>query len=115
MMTTAIMAFQPGTAGAVPMPDTSANGQWWFVAWQIAKVWGTGAQGQGITVAVLDSGINPTAAGLSRVLGPGIDIASGGGDGRTDLDPEGDGHGTRMAAYIAGQSGEIGVAPRARI
>jgi subtilisin family serine protease len=109
------VALPASRAGAAPLPDTGADGEWWFVAWDVPKIWNLGAQGQGITVAVLDSGVNPAVAGLGSVLGPGIDIATGSGDGRTDRDPDQSGHGTRMTAFIGGQSGEVGVAPRARI
>jgi subtilisin family serine protease len=112
------LALPAGPAGAAPLPDTSADGEWWFVAWDVAKIWNLGAQGQGITVGLLDTGVNPAVAGLGSVLGPGIDMTTGTGNGRTDRDPDGTGHGTRMAAFIAGQGGrggEVGVAPEARI
>lgn len=109
-----LLALPAGAASAVPLPpNTSASGQWWFVTWDIAKVWQLGAEGQGITVAVLDTGINPGVAGLSAVVGPGTDVAGGSGDGRQDTEESG--HGTRMAALIAGQREAVGVAPRARI
>jgi subtilisin family serine protease len=114
----ALLLAAAGPAAAVPLPDTGANGQWWFVAWDIPKIWAAGAQGQGIRVAVLDTGVNPAVAGLAGVLGPGTDVSGGTGDGRTDRDPDGTGHGTRMAAFIAGQGGrggEVGVAPRATL
>jgi subtilisin family serine protease len=109
-----LFAAPAGAANAVPLPpNTSASGQWWFVTWDIAKIWQLGAQGQGITVAVLDTGINPSVAGLSAVVGVGTDVTGGTGDGRQDTEPSG--HGTRMAALIAGQREAVGVAPRARI
>jgi subtilisin family serine protease len=113
---TVLLAWPATAAGAVPLPpNTSASGEWWFVSWDIAKIWNMGAQGQGVTVAVLDSGVNPAVAGLSSALGDGIDmtVGSGSGDGRTDRDQTG--HGTRMAAFIAGQTQAVGIAPRARI
>lgn len=99
-------------AVAVPLPsDTTTNGEWWFTSLRIPEIWDQGVQGQGITVAVLDSGVNPAVAGLSSQLTPGTDVT---GQGATDTQ----GHGTRMAAFIAGQGGvgnEIGIAPQARI
>ncbi len=115
---TSVVTLSAGPAGAAPLPDTSADGEWWFVAWDVAKIWAAGAQGQGVRVAVLDTGVNPAVAGLRSVLGPGIDITTGRGDGHTERDPDGTGHGTRMTAFIAGQGGlggEVGVAPRATI
>jgi hypothetical protein len=102
-------------AAAVPLPsNTTTDGEWWFTSLRIPDVWAMGAQGQGVTVAVLDSGVNPAVAGLSSVLLPGTNATGGGGDGRSDRN----GHGTGMAAFIAGQGGagnEIGIAPQARI
>ncbi|MEV0843931.1 S8 family serine peptidase [Actinocatenispora sera] len=64
--------------------------------------------GEGVTVAVLDSGVNPIPELSGRVV-PGFD--PGGGDGRRDRD----GHGTSMAALIAGTGDMPGVAPQAKI
>ena len=96
---------------AVPLPPTGPDGAWWFTAWRIKDVWATGARGQGVTVAVFDSGVNQVPE-LRGVVLPGLD--RDGGDGRTDTD----GHGTRMALLVAGQGGArrlVGVAPGARI
>lgn len=101
---------------AVPLPDTSANGEWWFNAFQVPKIWALGAQGQGVTVAVLDSGVNAARPELAGRVLPGTDLI-GGGDGRHDRDRS-RGHGTAMALFIAAQggpSGLVGVAPRASI
>ncbi|MFJ6195173.1 type VII secretion-associated serine protease mycosin [Micromonospora sp. NPDC092111] len=74
------------------------------------------SQGEGITVAVPDSGVDPHPD-LRLNLLPGTDIIPGGsGDGRQDSD----GHGTGMAGLIAahgqiGNSGALGVAPQAKI
>ncbi|MGI5525466.1 type VII secretion-associated serine protease mycosin [Micromonospora sp. CA-259024] len=73
------------------------------------------SQGDGITVALPDSGVD-RHPDLQGNLLPGRDvIAGGGGDGLTDKD----GHGTGMAGLIAahgeGDSGAIGIAPKAKI
>lgn len=96
---------------AVPLPPTGPDDSWWFTSWRIKDVWATGAQGQGVTVAVFDSGVAPVPE-LRGVVLPGL--GRDGGDGRKDTD----GHGTRMALLIAGQGGPqriVGVAPRAKI
>ncbi|WP_233558866.1 type VII secretion-associated serine protease mycosin [Micromonospora radicis] len=72
-------------------------------------------KGEGITVAVLDTGVQPHPD-LKQNLLPGADLSDEGGDGRQDRD----GHGTGMAGLIAahGQSqarGALGIAPKARI
>ncbi|RKN43606.1 type VII secretion-associated serine protease mycosin [Micromonospora endolithica] len=74
------------------------------------------SQGEGVTVAVPDSGVDPHPD-LSRNLIPGADIVSGGGgSGRQDRD----GHGTSMAGLIAAhgqpeQTGALGIAPKSKI
>jgi subtilisin family serine protease len=96
------------------------DGEWWFAAWQIPKVWQAGARGQGVTVAVIDTGVQADWPELSGVVLAGTDFQ--GGDGRTDrsqqISGNDNGHGTAMAIDIAGQggpSGLVGVAPEARI
>jgi hypothetical protein len=110
-----------GLRSGVPLPDMGPDGQWWFTAWQIPKVWAAGARGQGITVAVADSGVQASRPELRGVVLPGTDYH--GGDGRTDhsrqVDGDDRGHGSAMAINIAGQgggtSGLVGVAPEAKI
>ena len=102
-------------AAALPsIPDTGK--QYWFGNYQISKVWALGATGRGVTVAVLDSGIQANRPELAGVVLPGTDFL--GGDGRTDTD-EPNGHGTSMAIMIAGQGGGpndlTGIAPEAKI
>ncbi|HEX5497018.1 MAG TPA: S8 family serine peptidase, partial [Mycobacteriales bacterium] len=109
------MAVLPaGPAGAVPAP--AGQQEWWFVAWDIQnKVWPV-SRGAGVTVAVLDSGVNASLPDLAGAVLPGGDTTGGGTDGRTDTDP--DGHGTSMAAFIASRgqgTGMLGIAPDARI
>jgi subtilisin family serine protease len=105
----------PVTATAAPLP--SGNAQWWFTALQVGKIWAAGAQGQGVTVAVLDAGVNGNQAELTGRIRPGSDIYAGHGDARTDFD-RARGHGTAMSIFIAGQGGPtglVGIAPRATI
>lgn len=100
------------------LPDMGVEGHWWFTSWRIPQVWAAGARGQGITVAVVDTGVQASVPELNGVVLPGTDFK--GGDGRTDTDTggEGRGHGTAMATFIAGQGGPlglVGVAPEAKI
>lgn len=91
--------------------------EWWFKAWSIQdKVWPI-SRGGGVTVAVLDSGVNAKLPDLAGVVLRGTDVDTG-GDGRRDHGAENGGHGTAMAALISGQgrgSGMWGVAPEAKI
>ncbi|MER7330263.1 type VII secretion-associated serine protease mycosin [Micromonospora sp. NPDC000119] len=72
-------------------------------------------QGQGVTVALPDTGVDPHLD-LRQNLLAGIDMVPGGsGDGRHDRN----GHGTGMAGLIAahgqGNTGALGIAPKAKI
>ncbi|GGV19868.1 hypothetical protein GCM10010182_47050 [Actinomadura cremea] len=104
-------------AGAVPGPR---NDQWWFKAWEIqTKVWPI-TKGSGVTVAVIDNGVNGQLPDLQGALVPGTEIAQGGGNkglvGPTS-DVE-DSHGTGMAGLIASQgtgTGYVGIAPEAKV
>ncbi|MFC4056475.1 S8 family serine peptidase [Actinomadura syzygii] len=105
------------------MPATAAprgrEDEWWFSAWAIEKkVWPI-SKGAGVTVAVVDNGVNGRIPDLEGVLVPGTDVTPAGGDGQigatSDLD---DSHGTGMAGLIASQgtsTGYVGVAPEAKI
>ena len=74
---TAPASASAGPVRAVSLPsDQSANGQWWFKAWQIGKVWDTGAQGQGITVAVIDSMSSPQACRMIAMCFSGSGVPS---------------------------------------
>jgi type VII secretion-associated serine protease mycosin len=100
----------------VPRPRSD---EWWFSAWGILKdVWPV-TKGTGVIVAVLDSGVNASLPELSGVVIKGADATGGKSDGRKDFDDLEGGHGTGMAALIAGQGGGttgfVGIAPEAKI
>jgi type VII secretion-associated serine protease mycosin len=105
----------PGAA-AVPGPRPE---QWWFGTWDVQdKVWPV-TQGKGVTVAVLDTGVQANLPELADVVLPGQDATGARGDGRTDVDDASvPGHGTGMASLIASQGGPsrfVGVAPQVKI
>ncbi|WP_328600814.1 S8 family serine peptidase [Actinomadura physcomitrii] len=104
----------PAQAAPKPRPE-----EWWFDAWQITeKVWPL-TQGNGVTVGLIDTGVEARLPGLRSVVLPG----TGGdnvpnGDGRVDSDTKDGGHGTGMAALIAAQGSSdrmVGIAPKSRI
>lgn len=110
----AVTSAQP--AAATPHPR---SGEWWFSAWGIeSDVWPV-TKGAGITVAVLDTGVNAALPELSGAVLKGGDSTGEKTDGRKDLDQRDDGHGTGMAALIAGRgggrSGFVGIAPEVKI
>jgi subtilisin family serine protease len=107
----------PGSAAAAQQPLPN---QWWFTSWAVQEDLWPAAKGQGITVAVIDTGVQASLPELGGAVLPGADFQTGSGDGRTDNNPSfgTPGHGTRMAALIASRgnrSGFLGVAPQARI
>ncbi len=77
-------------------------------AWRLAT-------GQGVLVAVVDSGVDDRNPHLRGVVRDGFDVVTGDDAGRTDTW----GHGTAVAGIIAARrvtgSGVIGLAPRAQI
>ncbi|ARS89656.1 S8 family serine peptidase [Natrarchaeobaculum aegyptiacum] len=80
-----------------------------------------GPTGDGVTVAVVDSGIDDSHAALEGRVVDRVDLtddggASGGGDGETGIDEHG--HGTHVAGIVAGSGagdGDPGVAPGAAL
>ena len=104
----AVLPFSPARA------DQVRNNQWHLRYLKVAEAHRI-SQGAGVTVAVIDSGVDPHPDLRNNLL-PGNDTYPGGkGDGRTDTD----GHGTGMAGLIAahgrGSNGVLGIAPRAKI
>jgi len=87
------------------------------------KVWsmrdnvGRNVTGVGVKVAVLDTGVNYSLPALGGGFGPGHKVAGGYDFVDNDPDPmDLDGHGTAVAAIIAGKDDNIlGVAPDAMI
>jgi membrane-anchored mycosin MYCP len=102
----------PSQAG----PSVVQGDEWWFSSWLVqTKVWPL-SRGSGVTVGVVDSGVQQLPD-LRGVLVPGgntLGIQSNGfGDGEAPT-----GHGTGVAALIAGQGvngGVVGVAPAAKV
>jgi subtilisin family serine protease len=93
--------------------DSVRNDQWQLGALNAVAAW-QHASGQGMTVAVLDSGVDGNHPDLAGQVLPGLDLVDGTTDGR--VDPVG--HGTTVAALIAGRrddTGVVGIAPGAKI
>ncbi|MET9850335.1 type VII secretion-associated serine protease mycosin [Streptomyces ossamyceticus] len=106
-------------AAAVPVQAASTREQQWFLdAMKAEQMWKT-STGKGITVAVIDTGVDPDNPDLKGRVLKGKDFApdSRVGDEHTDYD----GHGTGMAGLIAGTGkygggqGAFGLAPGADI
>ncbi|MEV1019685.1 type VII secretion-associated serine protease mycosin [Streptomyces sp. NPDC050264] len=90
--------------------------QWYLDAMHADQMWKT-TNGKGVTVAVVDSGVDPDLADLRGQVVPGKNYSRHPGDAQSDYD----GHGTRMAVLIAatgargGTQASYGLAPGAKI
>jgi subtilisin family serine protease len=117
------LSLASGTAQAEPAANSAAQltpsgNEWWFSNWEIQqKVWPL-TEGSGVTVAVLDTGVQASVPDLRGVVLPGLDETGHGTRGEVDTDYSDDGHGTAVSVLIAGQgygTGTVGIAPEARI
>ncbi|MFI1101421.1 type VII secretion-associated serine protease mycosin [Streptomyces melanogenes] len=98
--------------------DTIRDRQWELAAMHTQQAWRT-TKGKGITVAVLDTGVDATHPDLAGQVLTGKDLVGfGAGRGSRDWAR----HGTAMAGIIAGHGhgpgngdGVLGIAPEARI
>ncbi|MGP3635922.1 type VII secretion-associated serine protease mycosin [Streptomyces sp. 24-1644] len=119
----ALAAVCAATAFAlVPAAPAQADGirdqQWGLAALHTERAWQT-TKGEGVTVAVLDTGVDATHPDLAGQVLPGKDLIGFGaerGDRAWAL------HGTAMAGIIAGRgsgpgrgNGVLGIAPEAKI
>jgi subtilisin family serine protease len=111
----ALMAACPASqAAATPGPHRE---EWWFSGWALQQnVWPL-TKGRGVTVAIIDTGVNASLPDLNGSVVPGKDNDRPSDRGMVDHD-HGAGHGTSMASLIAAQgraTGWVGVAPEAKI
>ncbi|MFI9330711.1 type VII secretion-associated serine protease mycosin [Kitasatospora sp. NPDC052868] len=105
-----------GMASSPAAADQIRSSQWPLKILEAeTKVWPV-SQGDGVVVAVLDSGVNSEHQDLIGQVLPGADFSGAKTDGRLDNE----GHGTAMASLIAAtghgsQAGLMGLAPKAKI
>jgi type VII secretion-associated serine protease mycosin len=95
--------------------DNVRDAEWHLGFLDTVKAWQI-SQGDRVTVAVIDTGINGNHPDLSGNVLPGDSLVPGHpGDGWDDVDE----HGTAMAALIAahghGEAGILGIAPKSKI
>ncbi len=104
------VAATPAHAGSV------RDMQWHLDVMHAEEMWKV-STGEGITVAVIDSGVDNSLADLRGQVLEGKDYSKKRGDEHTDIE----GHGTSMAALIAAtgargpEQGSYGLAPDAKI
>jgi subtilisin family serine protease len=114
MAVAASLAISPGPARADGVRDDQL---WVLDALRAPEAWPV-TEGQRVTVAVIDSGVNPEVSDLTGSVTSGPDLT---GVGTPPSDPNWGMHGTWMASLIAGHgdggggSGILGIAPRAHV
>jgi membrane-anchored mycosin MYCP len=104
----------PRCANPPPPASVIAEVPWPQQRYDLAALAGI-TDGTGVTVAVVDSGVDPSHPQLATAVAPGVDLLDRTGDGRDDCL----GHGTAVASIIAARAvagaGLRGLAPGARI
>ncbi|MFJ4922726.1 S8 family serine peptidase [Streptomyces sp. NPDC088725] len=101
-----------GMAPAAVAADVQSK-QWYLDAMRADEMWKV-TTGEGITVAVIDTGVNPSTPSLKGQVLKGLDATETKGDETDDYT----GHGTTMAELIAGTGrggGLQGLAPGVKI
>lgn len=112
-----------GSAGAAEaqtndeVPDPGP-GQWFMDDYDIPELW-EATRGDGVTVAVIDSGVSDDHENLTDRVVASRDFSGAGKDGTEPVGAESIiHHGTAVAGVVAGTgtgSGPVGVAPEAKI
>ncbi|MFB6980488.1 S8 family serine peptidase [Streptomyces scopuliridis] len=102
-----------GMAPAAVAADSVQSKQWYLDAMNAEEIWKS-TTGEGIKVAVIDSGVNASTPSLKGQVLKGFDATGTAGEATDDYS----GHGTTMAELIAGTGnggGLRGLAPGAKI
>ena len=113
-----------GATAAVAAPkavqDAVRDREYWLDEYGIRAAWAT-TQGAGVTIAVIDTGVDGAVPDLAGAVVGGADFSGiGSADGQTPVGSEGSNHGTMVASLAAGRgtgatNGILGAAPAASI
>lgn len=105
--------------------DSIRDKEYWLSSYGIEKAWAV-TRGAGITIAVIDTGVDGSHPDLTGTVIGGTDVSgTGAANGQTPIG-EDSGHGTMVASLLAGHghgadassrtgAGILGVAPEAKI
>jgi subtilisin family serine protease len=104
----------PTTAAPAALGDPLLDQQWAIAQLRLPEVWSRGARGEGVVIAVVDTGVDLDHPDLVDRLVPGIDVVDG-----DPVPQDTNGHGTHVAGIAAATAdngvGIAGTAPLARI
>ncbi|MEJ1229489.1 MAG: S8 family serine peptidase [Galbitalea sp.] len=115
------LAAAPASAPGIAKTDYIRDGEYWLDQYNIQSAWST-TEGKGITIAVIDTGVDGTVPDLAGAVSGGTDFSGdGAANGERPVGTADDrDHGTMVASLAAGRgtgdgAGLIGVAPQAKI
>lgn len=117
---TLVAAAPAAAAQAAPTADPVRSAEYWLTDYGIEKAWET-TRGEGVKIAVIDTGIGRGPAEFDGVVAGGTDVSgAGSSDGRTPVGAVDADHGSWVASLAAGRgtgpdTGMIGVAPAAQL
>jgi subtilisin family serine protease len=118
-LATGILAVAPLGEMPTAHADAVRSAEYWLADYGVQAAWNT-TRGAGVTVAVIDTGVDGSVADLAGVVTGGTDVSGvGSADGQTPVGDE-DEHGTMVGSLIAGRGtgpndGVIGVAPESSL
>ena len=81
--------------------------QWSLVNRDVPGAWETGATGQGVTIAIVDTGIDLNHPDLKDNLVPGYNAITG--SEAAGANQDNNGHGTQVAGVVAAELNDVGI------
>jgi len=98
--------------------DLVRSKEYWLESYGIRSAWNV-TKGAGVTIAIIDTGVDGSVAELRGAVTAGVDFSGAGTGGRPE-GGDGDEHGTMVASLAAGRgtgsnAGVIGAAPAASL